>query len=64
MVLIDATWPLPIWPAVQKWRDQGGKVAFVIYDILQITQALPGSVANILMAVLLFVVLGRAGARA
>ncbi|TMQ24443.1 MAG: ABC transporter permease, partial [Candidatus Rokuibacteriota bacterium] len=32
-------------------------------DILQMTQALPGSVANILMAVLLFVVLGRSGAR-
>ena len=33
-------------------------------DILQMTQALPGSVANILMAGLLFVVLGRPGARA
>ena len=33
-------------------------------DILQMTQALPGSVANILMAVILFVVLGRAGGRA
>lgn len=33
-------------------------------DILQMTQALPGSVVNILMAVLLFVVLGRPGARA
>src|SRR5205823_10856775 len=32
-------------------------------DILQMTQALPGSVANILMAVLLFVVLARSGAR-
>jgi ABC-type uncharacterized transport system permease subunit len=33
-------------------------------DILQMTQALPGSVVNILMAVMLFVVLGRrAGAR-
>lgn len=32
-------------------------------DILQMTQALPGSVVNILMAVLLFVVLGRQGAR-
>jgi ABC-type uncharacterized transport system permease subunit len=31
-------------------------------DILQMTQALPGSVVNILMAVLLFVVLGRQGA--
>jgi ABC-type uncharacterized transport system permease subunit len=28
-------------------------------DILQMTQALPGSVVNILMAVVLFVVLGR-----
>ena len=33
-------------------------------DILQMTQALPGSVVNILMAVLLFVVLGRPRARA
>lgn len=33
-------------------------------DILQMTQALPGSVVNILMAVLLFVVLGRRTARA
>jgi simple sugar transport system permease protein len=32
-------------------------------DILQMTQSLPGSVAHILMAALLFVVLGRAGAR-
>lgn len=32
-------------------------------DVLQMTQALPGSVVNILMAVLLFVVLGRRGAR-
>jgi simple sugar transport system permease protein len=32
-------------------------------DILQMTQALPGSVVNILMAVMLFVVLGRQGGR-
>jgi len=32
-------------------------------DILQMTQALPGSVVNILMAVMLFVVLGRQGVR-
>ena len=32
-------------------------------DILQMTQGLPGSVVNILMAVMLFVVLGRQGAR-
>jgi len=39
MVLVDATWGLPIWSAVRKWREQGGKVAFVIYDILAITHA-------------------------
>jgi len=33
-------------------------------DILQMTQALPGSAANILLAALLFVVLGRSGTRA
>src|SRR5262249_52460616 len=33
-------------------------------DVLQMTQALPGSVVNILMAVMLFVVLGRPRARA
>jgi general nucleoside transport system permease protein len=33
-------------------------------DVLQMTQALPGSVVNILMAVMLFVALGRARARA
>jgi len=32
-------------------------------DILQMTQALPGSVVNILLAVMLFVVLGRQGGR-
>ena len=32
-------------------------------DILQMTQALPGSVVNILMAVVLFVVLGRQAGR-
>lgn len=37
MVLVDYTWGLPIWPAVENWRRQGGKVAFVIYDILPIT---------------------------
>jgi ABC-type uncharacterized transport system permease subunit len=30
-------------------------------DILQMTQTLPGSVVNILMAIILFVVLGRKG---
>lgn len=33
-------------------------------DILQMTQALPGSIVNVLMAVVLFVVLGRQAARA
>lgn len=39
MILVDATWNLPIWPAVQRWRQSGGKIAFVIYDILAITHS-------------------------
>lgn len=39
MVLADATWGLPIWNAVRQWREQGGKVAFVVYDILAITHS-------------------------
>jgi alpha-1,2-rhamnosyltransferase len=39
MVLVDITWRYPIWTAVENWRRQGGKVAFVIYDILPITHS-------------------------
>jgi alpha-1,2-rhamnosyltransferase len=37
MVLADASWGLPIWAAVADWRRHGGKIAFVIYDILPLT---------------------------
>ncbi len=37
MVMLDASWGIRINPAVEGWREQGGKVAFVIYDILPIT---------------------------
>jgi general nucleoside transport system permease protein len=56
------------------WMTRGHPVGIVVAsfglavitaggDILQMTQALPGSAVNILMAVMLFVVLGRQGAR-
>jgi len=37
MVMLDASWGIHIDSAVDGWRKQGGKVAFVIYDILPIT---------------------------
>lgn len=39
MVLADATWGLPIWSAVERWKAEGGRVAFVIYDLLAITHS-------------------------
>lgn len=37
LVLIDATWGFNVWPAVRQWRQQGGRVACLVYDILPIT---------------------------
>ncbi len=37
MVMLDASWGIHIDTAVKNWRKQGGKVAFVVYDLLPIT---------------------------
>lgn len=37
MVMLDASWGIHIDAAVKNWREQGGKVAFVVYDLLPIT---------------------------
>ena len=37
MVLVDLTLGRRVWPAIEDWRRQGGKVAVVVYDILPIT---------------------------
>jgi alpha-1,2-rhamnosyltransferase len=36
LVLLDSSWHLSIWPAVQAFKDDGGKVVAVIYDIIPI----------------------------
>lgn len=37
MVMLDASWGLHIDRAIENWKKQGGKVAFVVYDLLPIT---------------------------
>ena len=37
LVLLDSSWTFPIWPAVKRFRQRGGKVAGVIYDLIPIT---------------------------
>ena len=37
MVLLDASWEIHFESAVKLWQAQGGKIAYVIYDILPIT---------------------------
>jgi O-antigen biosynthesis alpha-1,2-rhamnosyltransferase len=37
LVLLDASWGLPIWPAVKRFRQSGGKVVSVIYDLIPIS---------------------------
>jgi len=37
LVLLDASWDLPIWPAVKSFKQRGGKVISVIYDLIPIS---------------------------
>jgi len=37
LLLLDSSWPFPIWPAVERFRRRGGKVIGVIYDLIPIT---------------------------
>lgn len=37
LLLLDASWPLPIWPAVERFKARGGHVAGVVYDLIPIT---------------------------
>ena len=37
LVLLDASWTFPIWPAVKRFKRRGGKVVGVIYDLVPIT---------------------------
>ena len=37
LVLLDASWLVPIWPAVARFQAAGGTVQMVVYDIIPIT---------------------------
>ena len=37
LLLLDAAWDLPLWPAVRRVRARGGRVASVIYDLIPLT---------------------------
>jgi glycosyltransferase involved in cell wall biosynthesis len=37
LVLLDASWNIPIWPAVKRFKRRGGKIVGVIHDIIPIT---------------------------
>lgn len=37
LLLLDSSWVLPIWPAVNRFKSRGGKVAGVIYDMIPIS---------------------------
>jgi FkbM family methyltransferase len=37
LVLLDASWNVPIWPAVKHFKRRGGKIVAVIHDLIPIT---------------------------
>jgi alpha-1,2-rhamnosyltransferase len=37
LLLLDATWEVPPWAAVRRFKRRGGRVAGVIYDLIPIT---------------------------
>jgi glycosyltransferase involved in cell wall biosynthesis len=34
LLLLDSSWDIPLWPAVERFRARGGRVASVIYDLI------------------------------
>ena len=37
LLLLDSSWALPIWPAAQRFKQRGGTVVGVVYDLIPIT---------------------------
>ncbi|HUN40912.1 MAG TPA: glycosyltransferase [Acetobacteraceae bacterium] len=37
LLLLDSSWHLPVWPAVQRFRSRGGMVIGVAYDLIPIS---------------------------
>jgi len=40
LLLLDSSWGYPIWPAVRKFKKNGGVVGLVFYDMIPITHPL------------------------
>ena len=36
LLLLDSSWATPIWPAVRRFKQRGGRVAAVIYDLIPV----------------------------
>jgi alpha-1,2-rhamnosyltransferase len=39
LVLLDSSWTIPIWPAVERFKRSGGQVVGVIYDLIPLTHS-------------------------
>jgi O-antigen biosynthesis alpha-1,2-rhamnosyltransferase len=39
LLLLDSSWPVPLWPAVERFKRRGGRIAGVIYDIIPISHS-------------------------
>jgi glycosyltransferase involved in cell wall biosynthesis len=39
LLLLDSSWPYELWPAVARFKQCGGKVVGVIYDLIPLTHA-------------------------
>jgi FkbM family methyltransferase len=39
LLLLDSSWTIPLWPAVERFKTRGGRVVGVIYDLVPVTHA-------------------------
>jgi glycosyltransferase involved in cell wall biosynthesis len=39
LLLLDSSWTVPLWPAVERFKRRGGYVAGVIYDLIPISHS-------------------------
>lgn len=48
LLLLDSSWRDPVWPAVKQFKNNGGKVVSVVYDIIPLTHPETCGDANVL----------------
>jgi FkbM family methyltransferase len=39
LLLLDSSWTIPIWPATRRFKERGGLVLGVVYDLIPITHS-------------------------